>query len=84
MTEQQQSDLAAVIQAKVASGLLPKDAPAKFWAGYGSGKVCDACDLSISLAGIEYEVDMADERTFRFHAACLTVWHQERAAYLQP
>lgn len=84
MTEQQQSDLTAAIRAKVASGLLPREAPVKFWAGYGSGKICDACGLAISLAGIEHEVDMADRRTFRFHAACLGLWHQERAHYMKP
>src|SRR6266566_7669792 len=31
----------------------------------GTGKTCDACGLPTSMAGIEYEVDMADRRTFR-------------------
>lgn len=84
MLDQRTEDISALIRRKVAAGLLPKEAPVKFWAGYGSGKLCDACELAISLAGIEHEVDMADRRTFRFHAACLTLWHQERAHYLQP
>jgi hypothetical protein len=42
----------------------------------------DACGLPTSTAGIEYEVDMADGRTFYFHQPCLTLWHQERATYL--
>jgi hypothetical protein len=48
----------------------------------GTGKKCDACELPTSTAGIEYEVDMADRRTFLFHQPCLTLWHQERATYL--
>ena len=75
-------DVSAVIRRKVATGLLPKHAPVKVWAGYGSGKKCDACELPTSTAGIEYEVDMADHRTFLFHEDCLTAWHQERAVYL--
>jgi hypothetical protein len=38
----------------------------RFWAGYGTGKTCDACDLSTTKTDIEYEADMADGRTFLF------------------
>jgi hypothetical protein len=38
----------------------------------GTGKTC-ACGLPTSTAGIEYEVDMADRRTFRFHEPCVTM-----------
>jgi hypothetical protein len=48
-------------------------------AGYGTGKICAACDLSTTKKDVEYEVDMVDRRTFLFHQACLTLWHQERA-----
>jgi len=54
------------------------------WAGYGTGKVCDACDLSTTKKDVEYDVDMADGRTFSFHRLCITLWHQERATYLKP
>jgi hypothetical protein len=33
---------------------------------------------------IEYEVNMANGRTFSFHRLCITLWHQERATYLKP
>ncbi len=82
MLDQRCDDLSAIIRRKGAAGLLPKDAPVKVWAGYGTGKKCDACELPTSKAGIEYEVDMADRQIFLFHEACLTAWHQERAAYL--
>jgi hypothetical protein len=67
-----------VIRDKILAGTLPKDAPVKVWAGYGTGKKCDACDLSTTKEGIEYEVDMADGLTFRFDQPCLALWHQER------
>jgi hypothetical protein len=82
MIEQQRGDIRIVIREKILAGKLPKDAPIKFWAGYGTGKKCDACELPTSTAGIEYEVDIADDRTFLFHQNCLTAWHQERAAFL--
>jgi len=54
------------------------------WAGYGTGKICAACDLSTTKKDVEYDVDMADGRTFSFHRLCITLWHQERATYLKP
>jgi hypothetical protein len=76
-------DLRAIIHQKVAAGVLPKDTPVRMWAGYGTGKVCDACDLSTKKKDVEYDVDMADGRTFSFHQLCITLWHQERATYLK-
>ena len=35
-------DLSARIRQKVATGVLPKDAPVKIWAGYGTSEVCAA------------------------------------------
>lgn len=84
MLDQRCDDLSGLIRRKVAAGLLPKDAPVKMWAGYGTGEKCDACDLRTTKEGIEYEVDMADRRTFLFHQPCFTLWHQERATYLRP
>ncbi len=77
-----QVDLRVTIRLKVATDIVPKDAPVKMFAGYGTGKMSDACGLPTSTAGIEYEVDMADRRIFLFHQPCLTIWHQERATYL--
>jgi hypothetical protein len=78
-----QVDLRTIIRLKVATGILPKDAPAKIWAGYGTGRTCNACDLSNTKKDIEYEADMANGRTFSFHQLCITLWHQERATYLK-
>lgn len=84
MLQQQSGDATELIRRKVAAGLLPTEVPIKFWAGYGTGKMCDACEVSTSARDIECEVDMPDGRIVRFHQRCLTFWHQERAAYLQP
>jgi hypothetical protein len=83
MLQADRGDLTAIIRLKVATGVLPMEAPVKMFAGYGTGMVCVACDLSTTKADIEYEVDMADGRTFSFHQPCLALWHQERATYLK-
>jgi hypothetical protein len=82
LRQQRCDDLSDIIRRKVAAGLLPKEAPVKVWAGYGSGKKCDACGLPTSEADIEYEIDLADHLTFLFHQACFELWHEER--HLQP
>jgi len=79
-----QVDLRVIIRLKVATGVLPKDAPVMMWAGYGTGKVCGACDVPTTKKDVEYDVDMADGRTFSFHQLCITLWHQERATYIKP
>jgi len=79
-----QVDLRVIIRLKVATGVLPKDAPVLLWAVYGTGKVCGACDVPTTKKDVEYDVDMADGRTFSFHQLCITLWHQERATYLKP
>jgi hypothetical protein len=84
MLQAERGDLGALVRAKVLAGTLPKDAPRKVWAGYGSGKVCSACDLPTTMKDVEYEVEMEDHQSFLFHQPCLALWHQERARYLQP
>ena len=76
-------DLIAIIRLKLSAGALPKEAPVKMFAGYGTGKLCAACDLLTTKKDIEYDVDMANGRTLSFHQPCVTLWHQERATYLK-
>jgi hypothetical protein len=77
---EQLAELRAIIRLKVAAGILPKDAPVRMWAGYGTGKVCAACALSTTMKDIEYEVDMANRQTFVFHQSCLTLWSVRRTS----
>lgn len=54
--------------------------PKEVAAGYGSGRMCAACDEPITSAQIEYEVD--DYRggvRLRFHPDCHSVWQLECA-----
>jgi hypothetical protein len=57
---------------------LPPTPPGKCFVGMGTKRPCDGCDELISPDEVEYEVDIA-ERTLRFHAECLSAWHEARA-----
>jgi hypothetical protein len=49
---EQLGELRAIIRLEVASGVLPKDAPVKMWAGYDTGKTCAACNLATTQKGV--------------------------------
>jgi hypothetical protein len=74
-------DVAASIRDKVRSGTLPLPPapPEKCFVGKGTGRPCDGCDESITLEQIEYELDVTESRTLRFHDQCLAAWHAARA-----
>jgi len=78
MVGQARGDVQSVIHLKVRAGILPTDAPTKVWAGPGTGMICSACDLAIRAPDLEYELQMADQRTLFFHQPCLAAWHLER------
>ena len=75
------SDLASNIREKIRSGVLPlpSDTPPKCYVGPGTNRPCDACDEIITPEQIEYELDITENRTLRFHNDCLTAWHTARA-----
>jgi hypothetical protein len=70
--------IAALIEAKVAAGLLPRDRPARVWVGPGSGKACEGCAQPIRQDQREYEFDPPGWPTIRMHQDCLSVWHVAR------
>jgi len=76
-------DVSAVILAKIRAGALPVSVAnsGKSHANKGTNRTCDGCDQPISSEDVEHEVDVADNRTLRFHQACFNVW---RAAGSNP
>jgi hypothetical protein len=77
-------DIRRAIRAKLVTGDLPGATPMKCWVGKGTEHACMGCDLVISAAVIEYEVDLPGTKTspgltLRFHQRCLGIWHEERA-----
>ena len=75
------SDVAANIQHKIRSGVLPlpPEPPQKCFVGKGTDRPCDGCDIVITPKDIEYELDVTETRTLRFHDKCLAAWHEARA-----
>ena len=73
-----QSNLAGVIQAKIAAGLLPRERPKPVRVGRGSGKACDACEQPITRQHREIEFDPPGSATIRLHYDCMQQWDIER------
>ena len=71
--------LAALVADKIRSGTLPlpPEPPQKYFAGKGTGQLCDLCEQAIPAEELEYELDLGG-RTFRFHEKCLDMWRQAR------
>jgi hypothetical protein len=75
------TDVAANIREKIQSGVLPlpPEPPQKCYVGKGTRRACDGCDEFIAPDQMEYELDISDSRTLRFHDTRLTAWHAARA-----
>jgi len=64
----------------IEDGRLPVMMPAQIAAGYGSGRVCVACDLPIASTRVQYEVEeRSDGRRLNLHMGCHVVWQLECA-----
>jgi hypothetical protein len=74
-------DLVTIMREKIRSGILPlpPKPPEKCFVGEGTSRPCDGCDKLIMADEIEYELDVTESRTLRFHAKCLDAWHTARA-----
>lgn len=61
-------------------GRLPMLVPEEVAAGYGSGRMCAACDEPITSTQVEYEVDDCRGGVrLRFHLNCHSAWRLECA-----
>ena len=68
------------VRERIRHGRLPLVRPEQVIAGYGSGRLCAACDRPITDAQTEYEVeDCASGSALCFHLACHGVWQLECA-----
>ena len=64
----------ARIMDKLSQGTLPAADPVNLCGGFGTGLLCDGCDVAITSSEPEHEVEMANGRTLRFHVACDGLW----------
>lgn len=60
-------DLAATIRDKIRSGALPlpPEPPERYFAGKGTGRLCDICEQAITTEHLEFELDVGG-RTLAF------------------
>ena len=72
------SDLARLVADKVRSGALPLEPPGRSFVGKGTVRRCDVCEQAITEDQLEYEVDVSEGRTLRFHDRCHDMWRQAR------
>ena len=80
-TESPGSALRISVRHRIQHGRLPLVRSRDIVAGYGSGRLCAACDQPIVPAQAEYEVeDPGSGRRLRFHTACHALWQSECAS----
>ena len=73
------SELAQLVAAKLASGVLPSTLPISVIRSMGSGVRCAGCDVPIGVAQIETECTFAGGHWLRLHLACFREWWRQRA-----
>jgi hypothetical protein len=80
-----EKELRPIARARIAKGQMPREAPTRFWGGFGSGWPCALCDKPIQSDEIEYEVKPIEAalETLRFHRVCHYAWQLECARVKQ-
>ena len=59
---------------KLLQGTLPAADPLRLWDSYGTGLLCDGCDVAITSNEQEHEIEMPNGRRLRFHVPCHGLW----------
>jgi hypothetical protein len=67
----------------IAAGLLPRHHLGMLYAGYGSGRPCQLCEVAINDKEVEYELEFqtdigSPKNLVHFHLACHAIWDYER------
>jgi hypothetical protein len=70
----------ARIMDKLSQGTLPDADPLRLWDGFGTGLLCDGCDVAITSNEQEHQVEMPNGCTLRFHATCHEIWRALKEA----
>ena len=76
-----EKDLRPIARERIAKGQMPREAPTRFWGGFGTGRPCALCDKPIQSDEIDYEVKPIEAavQTLRFHRVCHYAWQLECA-----
>ena len=66
------------IRELLTAGVLPKQPPAKLFAGPSPGdRVCIVCGTGIAKGEVEFESSVPTELILFFHRRCADLWMQE-------
>jgi len=71
-------------RAVVQSGKLPSRRPDRTWGGPGVGAACAVCELPVTRAELEFEIQFARDGDnpgldkFHVHVQCFAAWEFER------
>jgi hypothetical protein len=69
--------IAQPIRERLDAGALLRIGPKKMWGGFGNRNISDGCGEFILTTEVEYEVNIDDDVTYRFHIACAGLWQAE-------
>jgi len=79
-----ESELRFRVLQRLEDGRLPLMLSTRIDAGYGTGALCDVCDVPIGTDKVEYdEADTRNGRPLHFHYACHSAWQRECALRLK-
>jgi hypothetical protein len=62
----------------LSAGTVPRDKPAKIWAGTGTDKRCAICGVTMRTADVEYEIEFASGKSVMLDRECHALWDQHR------
>jgi len=60
------------------TGAVPRDKPAKIWAGNGTDKQCAICGATMRAADVEYEIEFASGESLMLDRECHALWDDHR------
>jgi len=78
--------LRAKARSVIQQGKLPARRPDRTWGGPGVGATCAVCDLPVTPAEMEFEIQFAHDGgnpgldKFHVHIRCFAVWELERGS----
>ena len=76
-----EQELRAKVRYMVGAGKLPIRRPDRIWGGRGEGMKCSVCDVPVTEAEIEFELEFfraPEVARHHVHLDCFTAWERER------
>jgi hypothetical protein len=66
-----------IVRLKLETGLLPRSASGRVWAGPGANEICSACDELVTKSQRLHEWETAGTKLV-MHVRCWEIWNEER------